>query len=90
MPEYRTDEPSVGNALAALIKSLEGVALADIEKINDATWRAAAQFDVDQTTLESALAESSWPRNWPVGDVVSTKCPYCGHASEQETSVVIE
>ena len=36
------------------------MALADIEAINDATRHTAAEFDVDQTTLEDALAVSGW------------------------------
>lgn len=58
--QFKTDQASVSQALTALLAKLEGVALADIEAINDATWHTAAEFDVDQTALEDALAASGW------------------------------
>lgn len=58
--QFKTDKESVSIALAALLKKLASVSFTDIEAINDATWHAAAEFDVDQTTLEEALAASGW------------------------------
>lgn len=57
---FKTDEASVSEALAHLLKKLESVPLHDVYSINDATWHTAAQFDVCQTALEAALAGSNW------------------------------
>lgn len=53
---FKTDKASVDEALAYLLPKLRLSQDDDIEAINDATWHAAAQFDVDQTALEDALA----------------------------------
>lgn len=58
--EFKTDKPSIDRALAHLLKKLDPVAQHDVYSISDATWHAAAQFDVGQRELEDALAASNW------------------------------
>lgn len=72
--EFKTDQASVNAALAALLQRLSATPLHDIEAINDATWHTAAEFDVDQTSLEAAFAASGWGCSPSVADAVLANC----------------
>ena len=72
--QFKNDQESVSKALSALLRKLATVAITDIEAINDATWHTAAEFDVDQTALEDALAASCWGVSKATAEAVLGNC----------------